>query len=189
MQTRMSKWLAIGMAGVLPLSLAACDNESESEGPDAGVDVGDLQEADEEVEVEEEEDEEEAEFEDEEEGDISALEGRTVTVSGEVGERITPPDSPVFGFILAGEDLEEGVLVLQRPGVQAVEEGELVQVTGTVVRFILAEVEAELGEDLDDELFNEFEGHVALIADAVDQNVPEEEDVEEDVLGDEAEQE
>src|SRR3712207_5498318 len=43
-------------------------------------------------------------------------------------------------------------------------EGAVARVSGTVRRFNLADVERELGMDLDDELFGDFDGEPVLVA-------------------------
>lgn len=47
-------------------------------------------------------------------------------------------------------------------------EGDPVQVTGTVRRFELLTIEEELGTDLDDGLYTDFEGRLVLVADSIE---------------------
>ncbi len=91
--------------------------------------------------------------------------GRTVTVSGEVGEVIGPRAFTI------GEPQE--LLVVganELPTIaQGTFEGELtpdrtVQVTGPVRTFDLAQVEQEIGFDLDDNLFANYAGRPAIVA-------------------------
>ena len=160
------------------LLLGACAQD-DSAGPDAGVTVSDLEELDRRITA----------LEDrvgaaEEQGDAAVdggatedeeLIGQTVTVSGEVTKTID-----VNGFVMSSddEDLEtvgpqigEGILVVSAsdPGVS---QGDVVQVVGTVREFVIADFEEELGIDLDDDLYREFEDQVALTANSVDTNVP-----------------
>lgn len=199
MDKQRSRFLRAGLA--LPISaallLGAC-SEDDSAGPDAGVTVSDLEdmetrlgEMEDRVGVLEEdlaafgdadvgvgEDEEEALG--EEEPEQPDLVGQTVTVSGEVTSVIAPT-----GFTISGEEDEEfdelaepntsGVLVVSAQEF-GVTEGDVVQIVGEVALFSVVDVEAELGIALDDELFEEFEGQPALIADSVDMTVPEEGD-------------
>ena len=163
--------LAIALVVAGPLLLAACGQDSA--GPDAGVTAGDLEELESRVGVLEDrvgtlEEEEDPAVGDQE----PELVGQTVTVSGEVTRAVD-----TRGFVLSsenGEDLEpfgpeigEGILVVSAsdPGVT---EGDVVQVVGTVQQFGMADFEDELGIDLDDDLYGEFEGQIALMAQSVD---------------------
>ena len=96
--------------------------------------------------------------------------GKTVTVRGEVGEALGPR-----GFALEDDDLlfEDRVLVLTtgqmtdrdgRPLAPNALVDRPVWVTGTVRLFNRAETERDLGIDLDDELFAEWEGQPAIVA-------------------------
>lgn len=199
MEKHRSRFLRAGLA--LPISgallLGAC-SEDDSAGPDAGVTVSDLEDMETrlgevegrvgvleedvagfgEAEVGVGEDEEEALGEEEQEQ--PDLVGQTVTVSGEVTSVIAPT-----GFTISGEEDEElgelgeqntsGVLVV---GAQefGITEGDVVQVVGEVALFRVVDFETELGIDLDDELFEDFEGQPALIAASVDMTVPEEDE-------------
>lgn len=196
MDTQRSRFLRAGMA--LPISaallLGACSDD-DSAGPDAGVTVSDLEdmetrlgEMENRVGVLEEdmaafgdaevgvgEDEEGALGEEEQEQ--PDLVGQTVTVSGEVTSVIAPT-----GFTISGEQDAEladpntsGVLVVSAQEF-GVTEGDVVQIVGEVALFRIADIESDLGIDLDDELFEEFEGQPALIASSVDMTVPEEDE-------------
>ncbi|MDP9374472.1 MAG: hypothetical protein M3Q65_18885, partial [Chloroflexota bacterium] len=105
----------------------------------------------------------------------SAFYGRRVTVSGEVDEIVGPR-----AFTIGGEDFVGGdeLLVVNAdpslriappavsnvPGDGVLDEDDLVQVTGPVRRFDLAEVEREIGADLDDGLFAGWAGKPAVVA-------------------------
>lgn len=83
--------------------------------------------------------------------------GKTVRVSGEV-ERAAGERS----FVLDSGVASGGLLVLGAPPPQ--ESGDEVVVTGTVRTLVIAEVERELGWDLDPEIEMEFESKPVLIA-------------------------
>ncbi len=98
--------------------------------------------------------------------------GNTATVSGLV-TRVVGPNAVVIG---GGEIVNEGLLVVGAQQldqiVEGVPEGEpfeiqqqdLVQTTGNVREFNLQEVEQELGYELEQGVFEEFEGRPAVIA-------------------------
>lgn len=101
----------------------------------------------------------------EDEGDAAELVGQTLRVSGEVTEALSlnafELNGEHFGF---GEPVpDEGTLVVSANEVE-VEEGGRAQVTGEVVSFVVADIEEELGIDLDDELFADFEDQFAIVA-------------------------
>lgn len=100
--------------------------------------------------------------------------GRTVVVSGEVNRILSPR-----AFTLGGQGWFGGQellvvtqapipAVVNRPADAALVEDDIVQVTGTVRNFVLAEIERELTIDLDEGLFVEFDNRPALIARDVD---------------------
>lgn len=166
--------LAVALLVAAPLLLVACENDSA--GPDAGVTVSDLEELQGRVDVLEEEiatleGEDGAAGEEEPE-----LVGQTVTVSGEVTRTVD-----ANGFVISGaegEGLEtlgpeigEGILVVSAndPGVS---EGDVVQVVGTVQQFVVSDFEEDLGTELDDDLYADFEDQVALMARSIDTTVP-----------------
>lgn len=93
------------------------------------------------------------------------IEGETVMISGEV-EAVYGPHA----FRILGEEATEGTLVVGADTVEAhqIAEGDVAQITGTVTEFIIADVEDELGIDLDDDVFLEFEEELAVVADSVD---------------------
>lgn len=100
-----------------------------------------------------------------EEADTELIEGETVTISGEVEVLYGP-----HAFRLVGEKPTEGTLVIGANTVEAqqMSEGDVAQVTGTVTEFVVADVEENLGIDLDDEVFTEFEEELVVTADFVD---------------------
>lgn len=118
---------------------AAC----QSEGPNVGVTLDDL------------------------EDDPATYYGQTVTVSGEVEEAFGPQ---VFRF--EGTDLGSGVLVVipsvaqvtgTRPGDPSYYPDDVVQVTGTVRKYVKAEIEREFGLTLSPELDVDLEAEGAII--------------------------
>lgn len=165
--TRRSLTVRTGMAAVAAFSalgLAACGGDTA--GTEAGADVAD---------VVEEEPLEEGPFEGPYDTafyeDMDSYVGQGVVLSADVNDVITPS-----AFTIAGTDdtAVEALLV-----VGATENNELapettVEVTGTVQQaFVLTEVEDELGIDLDDALFEEWEQEPYVMADDVEvlQNV------------------
>lgn len=91
--------------------------------------------------------------------------GQEVTIRNEVGQQIddfafTMIDDEVFG----GEE----VLVINASGEPTLLPEDIpLQVTGEVVQFVIADVEAEYGLDLDDELYVDYEEQSAIIAEAI----------------------
>lgn len=130
---------------ILAFVLIQLFNEEQSAGPEAGVTVSDIAD------------------------NPQEYYGSTVTVSGEVGELIGPR-----AFTLGAEDDLGGgsLLIVGAQQLLQIMEGEadeitaqdVAQVTGPVREFNLAEVEDEIGADLDDALFAEFEGQPAVVA-------------------------
>ncbi len=97
----------------------------------------------------------------------------TVTVSGEVGELLGPR-----AFTIGTEDDVGGgtLLVIGAKQLPQIIEGEaeeiaaddVVQVSGPVQEFNIAEIEDEIGFDLEDGLFSEYEGKPVVVANTVD---------------------
>lgn len=134
-------FVALISALVLALVVAACGGETA--GPEEGADVEDIQQDEAEV-PEEQAFDQRAFFE-----DPASFVGQQVTVSAEVTEVIS--DS---AFRLTGDDVGATPLLVMRANQQtAVEEGQVVEVTGTVREFDLQTVEDEFGVDLADEEF------------------------------------
>ncbi len=94
----------------------------------------------------------------EEAGNADLIAGDTVTIDGEVQERRSA------GSFTVGSD---STLVF---GADApdVEEDDEVSVTGTVVEFVLLDVESDLGVDLDDALYADYENELAVQAVSVE---------------------
>lgn len=155
--------LAIGA-----LSLAACGDTA---GPETGTDVEEVQEATEEEAVDDGpydgpyEGPYDATFYD----NVSDLEGETVTVSADVNE-VLPPSS----FVIAGTDdtSVDPLLVVSATEATGLAPDLTVAVTGTVhTAFDLAAVEEELGVDLDDALYEEYDQEPYISATSVDTSV------------------
>lgn len=143
-----------------PLVGAACEDE-ETAGPETGADVEDVAEDDTVV-----DDDEFGIYEDDELAELQqdTLVGQTVTVSADVNRILEPGKS-----IAIGEDtVEGGLLVLMPPQLKDVpmlEAGTAVQVSGTVVDFVVADIEADYDAfDLDDELYVDWEDENAIVA-------------------------
>lgn len=134
-------------------ALAAC-SEDDSAGPEVGADVEDIAELG---------------VDDAGSSDLLTYAGLTVTVSGRVGDVVTP------GVIrVGGVEGEEGVLVFSAPA-DTFEEAEtdvealaaeetLVLATGTVRQFLVEPFEQEYGIDLPDDLLDAAEGENVIVA-------------------------
>lgn len=84
--------------------------------------------------------------------------GQQVTISGEVSRALSPET-----FAIAGP--ANPMLIVAEQEIPAVSEGEFVELTGTMRdSFSVAEVEEQLGIDLEDELYSGFEGEDFLMA-------------------------
>lgn len=94
-----------------------------------------------------------------------AYQGRVVTLRGEVQEKLGPAS-----FVLESEDvlLDEQLLVVSSTGdMIPVDENDAVMATGAVRVFALEAFERELGYDLQDDLFYDWEGKPVLMASRV----------------------
>jgi hypothetical protein len=102
-------------------------------------------------------------------GDLDSYVGEEVTVSADVNEILSPTS-----FTIAGTDdtTVEPLLVVGATEVTGLESDLTVSVTGTVQEgFDVAAVEDDLGADLDDELYTEWDGEHYLVAKSVDTSV------------------
>lgn len=176
MKARNSHGMRLMVAGIFTvagLGLAGCNTE----GPEEGTDVEDISEG--EVaetspapeETEEEVIEEDADpavepydgpydqnFYDE----ADAYVGQEVTVSAEVSETLSDDT-----FVIAGEagTTVDPLLIVEDQEIPPLDEGQVVQLTGTVQQgFDIAATEEELGIDLKDELYADYEGQPYIAA-------------------------
>ncbi len=94
---------------------------------------------------------------------VRTLVGQELRIAGEVEEILS-----TVAFRLAGTEWDVLVLDAQQA---AVSEDDFVQVDGTVARLDIADVEERLGVDLDDALYEPFEGEFVLLAQSV-QEIP-----------------
>ncbi len=154
--------LLLPFAWILALGvLSACDTEGAGE--EQGADVEDVTE----------EGVEDQEALDDEVGDEAAgiiddpesFVGEQVTVSGEVNKVVGNN-----AFRIGGKDLGGEPLLVVSSKRSNVSQDELVEVTGTVREFDLAELENDFGVDLDDDAFTRFEGEHVIVADNVDRS-------------------
>lgn len=133
--------------------LAGCGGDTA--GPETGVSVGEIQN-----------DQEPDEAAD---NDVRSFVGQNVTVSAEVTEIITAGAFTIGGGGFFGG---ESLLVIHPPGLPEAQEGDPVQVTGTVRQaFELPAVEQEFGFDFNDELFVDYDAEPYIAATAVDPTV------------------
>lgn len=91
--------------------------------------------------------------------EVATLAGENVTVEGEVFDVLS-----TVAFQLAGAGWNVVVLDAEQA---AVEPGEAVSVTGTVRQLDIAEIEEDYGVDLDDGLYELYEGDLVLVAETV----------------------
>jgi hypothetical protein len=96
-------------------------------------------------------------------GDLTAMLGQTVTVTG--------PVTNIYSAILFSVDDAigdgNGVLVMAPTASFTVGEGQVVEASGILQQFEIAQLEQSLGIDLDDAALAEFSGRPVLIADQV----------------------
>jgi uncharacterized protein YdeI (BOF family) len=89
--------------------------------------------------------------------------GERVTVTGSVESQLAPQS-----FTLKDRDGTGEILVVNRTGAMlTLSENAQVQVSGEVRVFDLAELESDVGYDLDDALFQPWEGKAVLLANTV----------------------
>lgn len=167
----LKKAAAVSILPMAALSLSAC--EGDTAGPEEGTSVEDVVE-------------EEAPAEDEVAADgavrpyyglydstfyddYDSYIGETVTVSAEVNEIVS-----ANSFTIAGTDdtTVEELLIVHNLDAAEIEQGLTVAVTGTVEEaFVVADVEDELGADLDDGLYTDWEQKRYINATEVDTSV------------------
>jgi hypothetical protein len=97
---------------------------------------------------------------------VDSYAGQEVVLSADVNEVITPES-----FTIAGTDdtTVEALLVVGATGDAELAPETTVEVTGTVQQaFVLADVEEELGIDLDDALFDDYEQEPYVVAEDVE---------------------
>lgn len=98
--------------------------------------------------------------------DPAAYVGREITATGYVSDILTP-----VAFRIAGERFEgPGILVVGADELSTLDDGDLVQVVGTVRWFKTEAFARDLGVTLDPVTFQEFEGGVAVAAQRVTVN-------------------
>lgn len=91
--------------------------------------------------------------------DVSTLAGEDVTITGEVYELLS-----TVAFRLTGAGWSVVVLDAEQA---SVESGDAVEVTGTVRQMNITEIEEDYGVDLDDALYEPYEGELVLVAETV----------------------
>ncbi|WP_299958715.1 hypothetical protein [uncultured Modestobacter sp.] len=178
MRTHSSRFAKLTIAGTLalsPLTLTACGDDTA--GPEEGVSAGDIQEEDATtdpgLDVGTESDPVigydglyDTAFSEE----SNQYVGQQVTVSATVNELIGPN-----AFSIAGTDdtSVEPLLIVGADSANGLESGQVVQVTGTVEEpFNEATAEGDLGIELTDDAFLDFQGGVYIAAEDVSTSVP-----------------
>ena len=151
---RSTRMMAAGIFAVAGLGLAGCGTEGPEEGPDVediaeegdtGVPMGYVGPYDQ-------------AFYDERE----TYAGQEVTVSAEVTETLSTD-----AFVIAGtaDTAVDPLLVVEEQDIPALDVGQVVEVTGTVQQdFDIAVAEEELGLELEDELYADYEGEPYITA-------------------------
>lgn len=164
---RTARMLATGLFAVAGLGLAGCGTE----GSETGTDVEDV--TDGEV-LESSPPAEDAPAEGAEDGiaaegyvgpydqDFSdrstTYVGQEVTLSAEVSETVSPEAFTIAGAV-------DPLLIVESQELPAVDTGQVVEVTGTVQDdFAVTDVEEDLGTELEDELFSDYEGRPYVMA-------------------------
>ena len=91
--------------------------------------------------------------------------GQTVTVGGEVNRMLG-----TNALVLEDDDFigDDEVLVVGANQLPAGQANEVVLVTGTVSNFNMADAESQLGIDLDNNLFTDWDGRPAIVARSID---------------------
>lgn len=158
---RTARMLAAGVAAVAGIGLSGCGTE----GSEAGTDVEDVTDG-EVVESSAAATEDAGAMAMAYEGDynqdfydeVTTYTGQQVTLSAEVSETISPD-----AFAIAGA--ADPLLIVESQEIPPLDDGQVVQVTGTVQEgFDVVSVEEELGVDLEDEAFTDFEGEPYIMA-------------------------
>lgn len=158
---RTARMLAAGMAAVAGIGLAGCG----SEGPESGTDVEDVTDG-EVVESSAAATEDagamalayEGDYNQDFYDDVTTYTGQQVTLSAEVSETISPDAFAIAGAV-------DPLLIVESQEIPPLDDGQVVQVTGTVQEgFDVVGVEEELGVDLEDEAFADFEGDPYIMA-------------------------
>lgn len=170
-KNRLARAAALGAVPVLALGLVGCSNDTA--GPESGADVEDVQELDEDEDpgtVEEEVTDVydglyDANFYD----NYDEYEGEEVTVSAKVNEVLSPE---VFTIAGTEDTTVDALPILHTDPLDDLAADVDVQVTGIAeVAFDIAAIEEDKGIDLDDELFEEWDGQPYIDASTVDTTV------------------
>ena len=160
-----TRWALAGVLSFTALGAVSCGTE----GPETGADVEDVQEAPEETETNSSANPFDGPYNQEFFDDLDVREGETVTVSANVNEIFTPE-----AFTIAGtEDTTvDPLLVVHKDAEPELKPELTVKVTGTArTAFDLPAVEKDLGVDLDDTLFEDWDGKPYLQASMIDTSV------------------
>lgn len=159
------RWALAGALSFTALGVTSCGTE----GPETGADVEDVQEVPEETETNNTANPFDGPYDQEFLDDVDVREGQVVTVSANVNRIITPE-----AFTIAGtEDTTvDPLLVLHKNAEPELKPELTVKVTGTVhTAFDLPAVEKDLDVDLDDALFEDWDGKPYLQASNIDTSV------------------
>ncbi|MEX5302306.1 hypothetical protein [Kocuria sabuli] len=148
--------LSATLAAVTALGLAGCNREDPV--PADGEFMGNSAPATEGTPAEENRVVYEGQYNQEFIDEAAAYVGQRVTISGQVSRTLSPE-----AFAIAGP--ADPMLVVEEQEIPAVDEGQTVELTGTMrENFSVTEVEEQLGVELDDDLYTDFEGENYLMA-------------------------
>lgn len=160
---RITRTALAGTLAVSAFGLSACGSDDTS-GTEEGVDVEDIQEEDVDPDSVYDGVYDTTFYE-----EVGTYDGEEVTVSADVNEIISSTS-----FTIAGtEDTDvEPMLVVSAEENADLEEEQTIGVTGTVqTAFELTVVEDDLGIDLDDEAYADWEGQPYLVASSIDTEI------------------
>ncbi|MCZ2805235.1 hypothetical protein O2W18_08985 [Modestobacter sp. VKM Ac-2983] len=153
----------LGVASALLLALSGCGGEDERDGSLAvgETDVSDIRGEDDFT------DPYTGEYDEEFANDVDVYAGTEVTVLGRVEEVLSPTS---FTLVGPGDESVEPVLVVAADEIVGLAPGLLVTVAATAAKqFDVAEVETQLGIDLEDEQYEEWEDEAFLLATIVEE--------------------
>lgn len=162
---RSTRALAAGVMAVAALGLTACGEDEDTAGTETGASVEDVQEGADEDAAGPYDGVYDSSFYD----DVESYDGETVTLSADVNEVLTPTS-----FTIAGtDDTEvEELLVVSADASNDLAADLTVEVTGMVHdAFDLTTAEEDLGTDLDDALYEDWDGEPFVEATLVDTSV------------------
>lgn len=95
--------------------------------------------------------------------DPASVVGEEVTVGAEVAEVVDPN-----GFRIQARDPSGERFLVVHDGTASLAQGDMVEVTGTVMEFNMSQVENEMGLDLEKDRYEVYEGEYGITADTIE---------------------